>query len=137
MIIVTLVDGLITLGYHVSEIMTSKPILVEAPYCNRARLVFGFGGYEKDCPQILIDMVITPAYLDEEVVQREFLLAPYDPWGVWAQVWIRSLPLDQTHPQNKEPDLHDGYWQCFGNRSGGRNEYLRLCAPVIAWLTNH
>lgn len=126
----TLVDGLMILGYHVSEIMTSKPILVEAPYCNRVRLGFGMGGYEKDCPQVLIDMVITSAYLDEE---REFLLAPYDPWGVWAQVWIRPYPLGD---QNKEPDLHDGSWQCFGNRCEGRNEYLRLCAPVIAWLSN-
>jgi hypothetical protein len=37
-----------------------------------------------------------------------------DPWGVWAQVSIGG--------------------KACGNRCGGREEYAKRCAPVIAWI---
>lgn len=72
----------------------------------RVRGGFGLGGVE-GTPSVHVDYEIRPSGLDA------------DPWGVWAQVWLAP---------------HGEALRCYGNRCGGREELVRLYAPVVAWV---
>lgn len=103
----TLAHVLSTFAYHVAGIMTERPTRSDAPYAQCARFGLGLGGYGPGCPTVHVQIEITPVYSEGDP----------DRWGVWAHVSI------------------DG--KACGNRCGGRDEYARLCAPVIAWVAAH
>jgi hypothetical protein len=114
-----LADVLVTFANHVSTLMTEKPSRTDAPYCNRARVGLCLGGWSDDAPRAWIDVEIRPSENAD----------PENPWGVWAQVWIRTeWRDDDRHEEDRKG------FQCFGNRHGGAKEYARLCAPVIAYV---
>ena len=99
---------LATFSYHISCIMTNRPY----PGNSHQEVRFGLGlGDPRVGPAVLVQVVILPYEQDS------------DPWGVWAQVFLRGA--------DDEP------WRACGNRCGGREEYARLCAPVIAWTASH
>jgi hypothetical protein len=116
----TLEHVLSTLAYHISEIMTAKPSRTDAPYSDRVRFGSGLGGYGKECPSVLVEVVIKPSG-DE------------DRWGVWAQVYTRPM----TTKMDEEPNVYDHSWSAHGNRCGGREAYVKMCAPVIQWVANY
>jgi hypothetical protein len=120
-----------TLAYHVGQIMSCKPTITGTHRDERYLTGFGFGGYKDDAtgrvsPSIHVQVCITPALNVDGPCPDE------DPWGVWAQV--RSRPYD-TIPAGgmNDPDVGGG-WTWHGNRCGGRDAYVQLCTPIVAWV---
>jgi hypothetical protein len=126
----TLEHVLSTLAFQVSEIMTAKPSRTDAPYSDRVRFGSGLGGYGEGCPTVLVEVVIKPTSTEgwsREEVEK------VDSWDVWAQVYTRPM----TTKVDEEPNVYDGSWSAHGNRCGGREAYVKMCAPVIQWVANY
>ena len=121
-IVPTLASILETFAFHCTAFMTERPKRTDVPYKDRARGGMGLGGFD-GCPLVLIEFCILPTSFGEGDKAA-------DPWGPWAQVFMRDGYLTQ----DVEPNVYDGTWQPCGNRSGGRDAYARKCAPVIAWI---
>ena len=100
---------LATMAYHVSSLMTDRPRRSDEPYCSRLRGGSGIGG-TGGCPLVIVEYEIRPIGDDAER------------WGEWAQVAIAPMGQPLKH---------------CGNRHGGREELVRLYAPVIEWVASY
>jgi len=104
-----------TFAYHVGCLSTERPAIATL---QRARFGIGLGGYAEGCPRAYVNVTITPGF-DEE------------PWGVWAQVHFEPGDFGAFIAKGLHGEVPG---KCHGNRSGGREAYAALCAPVIAWV---
>lgn len=106
--------------YHIQLLLTERPN-DDAPHSKQVVFGLTLGGLD-DCPLVSVEVCIKPSSGRD--------------WGVWAQVYMRPMTKFRSEPQ-ENPNVLDGSWKWCGNRCGGREEYAKLCAPVIAWVAAH
>jgi hypothetical protein len=121
----TVAHVLSTFAYHVSCLAMYAPQAAPEIKAQRVRFGLGLGGYAEGCPRAYVNVTITPSGIPEG--------EHGGPWGVWAQVHF----AEGSWSAFVESSAKGFPGQCHGNRHGAIEAYTRLCAPVIAWVSDY
>jgi hypothetical protein len=119
----TVAHLLSTFAYHVYCLASHAPNAGPEIKAQRVRFGLGLGGYAEGCPKAYVNVTITPA--------PSAMPEHGGPWGVWAQCHFSPMTSWEAFHSNADPG------QCHGNRHGAIEAYTKLCAPVIAWVSDY